>query len=277
VNASGHPRAEAGGFWDLLAEELGAWQQEGRVASFWWRDDDAASVTPALDRLLGLNAGTAAPLGLAVVPKWLTPDLSARLKDAKSVVVLQHGYAHVNHAHARGASELGLDRPIAAILDELCAGRAILAHAFGPQFLPVIAAPWNRVARELLPGLRQAGFAGVSAFGERPHPPMLAGFVEANIHFDLLAWKEGARFRGEAAAAAAILGHLRRRREGAADRAEPTGILSHHLKLDEPAWRFLAALLDSVARHPAAAWLRPQEVFASPLTPTLSPVPGARG
>jgi peptidoglycan/xylan/chitin deacetylase (PgdA/CDA1 family) len=250
-----------GNFWDLLEEELGAWHREGRIASFWWRDDDAAAPTPALDRLLGLSAGAKASLGLAVVPKWLTPELAPRLKDQDGVVVLQHGYAHVNHAQGRGASEIGLDRPIAEVLDELRAGREILERAFGPRFLPVIAAPWNRVARELLPSLRQAGFIGVSAFGERPYPPVLATFVEANIHFDLLAWKGGARFRGEAAAAGEILGHLRRRRTGQVDPIEPTGILSHHLKLDEPAWDYFADLLACVARHPAAIWLRPEDVF----------------
>jgi hypothetical protein len=263
---------EAGGFWGLLDDELSAWQEEGRVASFWWRDDDAASSTAELDRLLALSARAEAPLGLAVVPKWLKPDLASRLKEEPGVAVLQHGYAHVNHARGPGASELGLDRPSAEILAELRAGREILESAFARQFRPVVAAPWNRVARGLFPGLRQAGFIGVSAFGERPQPPMLPHFVEANIHFDLLAWKGGVRFRGEAAAGEDILRHLRRRRAGEVDPAEPTGILSHHLKLDEPAWRFFADLLESVARHPAALWLPPDQVFeeAAPERP-LSP------
>src|SRR5262249_26910745 len=109
-------RKAPGDFWGLLEDELGAWHREGRIASFWWRDDDAGAPTPALDRLLDLSAGAKAPLGLAVVPKWLTPELAPQLKDQENVVVLQHGYAHVNHAQGRCASELGLDRPIAEVL-----------------------------------------------------------------------------------------------------------------------------------------------------------------
>ena len=43
---------------------------------------------------------------------------------------------------------------------------------------------------------------------------------------------------------------------------EPAGILSHHLSLDEAAWRFLADLLGFLARHPGASWLSADEVFA---------------
>jgi hypothetical protein len=137
----------------------------------------------------------------------------------------------------------------------------MMAAAFGEQFLPVVTPPWNRFDRRLMPGLSQAGFIGISAAGERPRKPVVSGFVEANIHYDLLSWKAGGRFRGEASATSEIVGHLRRRRLGAGDRGEPTGILTHHLVLDEPAWKFLAELLGFVARHPAARWLAPREIF----------------
>jgi hypothetical protein len=88
--------------------------------------------------------------------------------------------------------------------------------------------------------------------------------MQANCHFDLLRWKVGPVFRGEEAAARGILGHLRRRRAGLADPDEPTGILSHHLDLDGAAWDFLAALVRTVARHPAARWADPAELFAAP-------------
>ena len=41
--------------WDDLAEELDSWHGSGRCAAFWWRDDDAVRVTPALERLLALS------------------------------------------------------------------------------------------------------------------------------------------------------------------------------------------------------------------------------
>jgi len=50
--------------WDDLARELDKWAGLGLEATFWLRDDDAETRTPALDRLLG-DAG--APVVLAVM------------------------------------------------------------------------------------------------------------------------------------------------------------------------------------------------------------------
>ena len=56
--------------WDDLARELDAWHRERDVArTFWWRDDDAARVTPALMRLLALSDAAETPVALAVIPR----------------------------------------------------------------------------------------------------------------------------------------------------------------------------------------------------------------
>src|SRR5690606_39595463 len=52
--------------WTALEAELDLWAEAGRVASFWWRDDDATDVTPPLERLLRLKDSTRTPLTLAV-------------------------------------------------------------------------------------------------------------------------------------------------------------------------------------------------------------------
>ena len=253
----------AGLFWEGLAQELAAWQASGRRASFWWRDDDTVKATPALERLAALSAAAQAPIAIAAIPKLIEPGLAPALAGHATVWLLQHGFAHIDHAKGRdkGAWELGLHRPMDVVLEELEAGRAIMQGAFGAQFLPVVAAPWNHIDPQLMPGLRERGYLGVSAYGERSLFPPLPGFVEANIHFDLSNWKHGARFRGEAAALEMIVGHLRRRRLGEAEMAEPTGIVTHHAALDEASWKFMAELLGFVARHPAAQWLSPKEIF----------------
>jgi hypothetical protein len=255
----------AGLFWDGLAEELAAWQASGRRASFWWRDDDAVAATPALERLVDLSARAGAPIGVAAIPKLIEPSLARAVAGHSTVWLLQHGFAHIDHAKGRekGAWELGLHRPMAIVLGELEAGRAIMQPAFGAQFLPVVAAPWNHIDPQLMPGLRARDYRGVSSYGERPLFPPLPGFVEANIHFDVSNWKHGARFRGEAAALEMIVGHLRRRRSGEAEWDEPTGIVTHHAALDEASWHFMADLLAFVDRHPAAVWLSPKEIFTS--------------
>ncbi|HEY8016156.1 MAG TPA: hypothetical protein VIE35_10005, partial [Dongiaceae bacterium] len=202
--------------------------------------------------------------------KRIEPSLAPAAAGHSTVWLLQHGFAHIDHAKglvdkggSKGAWELGLHRPIDVVLGELEAGREIMQAAFGAQFLPVVAAPWNHIDPALMPGLRERGYRGVSSYGERPLFPPLPGFVEANIHFDVSNWKHGARFRGEGAALEMIVGHLRRRRSGEAERDEPTGIVTHHAALDEASWKFMAELLDFVARHPAAVWLSPQEIFTA--------------
>ena len=42
--------------WQKFADELARWSDAGREVELWWRDDDAARPTPALDRLLRLAA-----------------------------------------------------------------------------------------------------------------------------------------------------------------------------------------------------------------------------
>jgi hypothetical protein len=261
-------------FWDGLAQELAAWQASGRRASFWWRDDDAVAASPALERLVALSATAEAPIGIAAIPKLIEPSLAPAVAGHATVWLLQHGFAHIDHAKGlvdpkggKGAWELGLHRPLEIVLAELEAGRAIMQGAFGAQFLPVVAAPWNHIDSQLMPGLRERGYLGVSSYGERPLFPPLRGFVEANIHFDLSNWKHGARFRGGPAALEMIVGHLRRRRLGEAEMAEPTGIVTHHAALDETSWHFMAELLGFVSRHPAAVWLSPKEIFTSPDRP----------
>src|SRR6185503_10933091 len=82
--------------WDALDAELERWRAAGRVATFWWRDDDAVTDTPALRRLLELRASLDVPLALAVIPANADAALAALVPP--EVAVLQHGFAHRNHA-----------------------------------------------------------------------------------------------------------------------------------------------------------------------------------
>ena len=53
------------------------------------------------------------------------------------------------------------------------------------------------------------------------------------------------------------------------DPDEPIGILSHHLAMDEPGWRFLDRLLGVLAAHPGAVLCSAADLF--PTQPGLSP------
>jgi hypothetical protein len=249
-------------YWRALRDELDAWGEAGRVATFWWRDDDATAPGAALDRLCRLSTENGIPLGLAVIPQPMSVTLPEAVLQHEHVVVLQHGFAHVNHAKGlgRGAWELGLERPEEVVLDELDHGRLRLEEAFGARFVPVVAPPWNKIADALFPGLRRLGFVGVTTWGLRTTPEPLPGFRQANIHWDLIDWKGGGCFRGYESAAR-VIRLLGRRRRGEVDADEPTGLLSHHLDMDESGWDFLTRFLDVTKAHPAARWCAPADLF----------------
>ncbi|SLN20029.1 polysaccharide deacetylase family protein [Oceanibacterium hippocampi] len=229
--------------------ELDRWHAAGRTADFWWRDDDAVAAGPALDRLSALARRAGVPLALAVIPANLDDSLGA----GEGQYVLQHGYAHANHAGPdEKKCELAANRPADAVLDELCRGRAILERRFGARFLNVLVPPWNRIAAPLAARLGEAGYTGLSTWKARPAAVPLSGLVQVNCHADPVNWRGGRGYLGDQAFALQIADHLAARREGRADPGEPTGILSHHLAMDEATWGGLERLLELLAGHPAA-------------------------
>jgi hypothetical protein len=248
--------------WQRLSDELDRWATAGAVASFWWRDDDAAEATPALERLLALQRATRAPLALAVVPGELSPSLVRRLAHCDQVSVLQHGWRHANHAgKGEGGWELGDHRPLAEVGAELAAGRQRLAEGFGSRFLPVMVPPWNHISGRMIEALPGLGFTGLSTFRARASAAPAPGLVQVNSHCDPIKWRPSARFAGTGKALADLVGHLQARRTGAADPAEPTGLVTHHLALDEPAWEFVALLLRRTSAHPVVVWQDARDAF----------------
>lgn len=220
-------------------------------ATFWWRDDDAAEPSPALDRLLEISRSRSFPCALSVIPAATGPALAKRLENHPEISVIQHGYAHTDHApKGAGSWELGAHRPVEEVLAELDQGRRILRELFGSRFVPALVPPWNNIAPELLPKLHDKGFLGLSADADAPPPPT-PGLIHAHAHSDLLRWKKGpARFAGERKAVNPIVEELQRQSTGA--HPGPVGILTHHLEMDEAAWSFLESLLDVLNSHPAA-------------------------
>jgi len=249
---------------DNLYRELDEWNFAGREAGLWWRDDDAQAPTAALDRALELARKYDAPLALAVIPAGLDAALPAHLESAgAAVTVLQHGFAHANHAPAGMKKTELAHRPAAQVQRELAAGFATLRAAFGEKFVPALTPPWNRIAPELLPGLSALGFTGLSTFGPRASPSPAPGVRAVNTHADIIDWKGGRVFAGAGAAAAALIAHLRARRLGEVDDAEPTGLLTHHLAHDAAAWEFLDELFAALDEHPAVRWRRAVRLFST--------------
>jgi hypothetical protein len=247
--------------WTAFDDEVARWRDAGHEAELWWRDDDAVDVGPALDRLLHVHRATAAPLALAVVPAQATVALAARLVDEPMIDVLQHGYAHVNHAgDTEKKIELGLQRPAMIVLGDLGTGWMALERLFGRKALAVLVPPWNRIAPPLVPTLPEIGFCGLSTFGARTRPEPVRGLRQVNTHVDLIDWRGSRAFVGAGTALERLVQAL-----GAArtHNREPVGILSHHLAMDEGAWDFLMSVMGR-AQTMSGLKIRPaHDLFAS--------------
>jgi hypothetical protein len=246
--------------WAPLEAELDAWAATGRVARFWWRDDDAVEPTPALERLLALAGPT--PLALAVIPDRAVGSLVRRLSSENHVTVLQHGIAHANHAPPTAKkAELGPARSATTQAGALATARRRLEALFGPRFMPVLVPPWNRIADDLVPLLPHAGFVGLSTAGPRRRAQAAPGLVQVNTHLDPIDWHGTRQGRPSAELVAETVRHLRARRLDAAADPEPLGLLTHHLLGDAAVERFAAELATLVRGHPGATWVSARELW----------------
>lgn len=241
--------------WSPLDRELALWRETGRILPFWWRDDDATTPTPALDRLLDLARGRDLPVHLAVIPARSTADLAARLVDAPRAIALVHGWAH--RSHARGdakKAEFGPDRDVAAGLADAERGLLRMQRLFGARLCPVFVPPWNRIAPAIAAGLPDLGYTALSTFGPRPRGIAPAGLVEVNTHLDPVDWRGSRGLIDPDALIAQTAAMLAARRTGQGDADEPFGLLTHHLVHDAALWDFVAALLDRLCAAPVTRW-----------------------
>lgn len=237
--------------WSALEQELDSWAANGLIATLWWRDDDAVDATAELDRLLGI--ADEIPLSIAAIPNAATDMLAARLSSCATVSVLQHGFAHTNHAPtAEKKAEFGDHRSPDQMLAEIRSGKARLEALIAPQFLPVFVPPWNRMSDTLAGRLAELGFKAASTFGTKNEQGM---FPHLNAHLDVIDWHGTRAFCGEEPILESLTHHLSMRRLGRAAIDRPTGLMTHHLNHDEETWRFLERLLEVTMQHPAISWI----------------------
>ncbi|WP_062012862.1 glycosyltransferase [Aureimonas sp. AU4] len=251
VEAAGARAQQTAQAWVALGSALDERAASGRPATLWWRDDDAAEPTMALDTLLALHRRTGVPLALAVSPHLATDALARRL-EGEDAAILAHGIAHLNHAPpGEKRRELG-GRPADEILPELAEGLAALRQLFGARTLPVLVPPWNRIDAGLVPGLAALGYRGLSTFGARSGASR-DGLAVANTHCDPILWHGGRGLADEAETLRKLARDLAR--------DEPVGLLTHHLVHDPAVWRFAEQLLERLAAHPGARFADAREVF----------------
>jgi hypothetical protein len=230
--------------WSEFEDEL-----RRRRPHFWWRDDDAGAVTPALQKLLQLSKTSGVPVALAVVPQLAQANLFVLLHE--NVTVLQHGTDHRNRAAAdEKKTEYPKAEPAQAALARISDGLRSLRSSAGEKVLPVLAPPWNRMRKDLLPELPAIGIDGVSAYGARTSAEPAPGLRQVNTHVDIVAWRRGQRFVGEAEAFSIACKYL--------SGDEPVGWLTHHAVHDDAAWNFLERLF----AIRGVRWLSAAETFS---------------
>ncbi|MGZ0187069.1 MAG: polysaccharide deacetylase family protein, partial [Alphaproteobacteria bacterium] len=140
-------------------------------------------------------------------------------------------------------------------------GRAMLFAMFGDVAEPVLVPPWNRIADCLPPLITACGLRGLSRFKPRVAKEAAPGVIEANTHIDLMDWRNSRVGKPLFVIVDEIIRHLTARRTGAADRHEATGLLTHHLVMDAPAWLALDEVLDRLAKDPRVAWRGAPQIF----------------
>jgi len=242
--------------WTPLRRELTRWQESGRVATLWLRDDDAETPSPALDSLLAMTAEHGVSVLVAIIPARADRALAERLRNERHVETAVHGVAHVNHAgEGEKRAELGTARPAAAILNELKAAREHLRQLF-PVLSGLLVPPWNRIAPAVASRIGEAGFAGISAFGWKP---VASEVRQLNTHVDLIDWKTQGRWRelDEVIVLLATALATSREMHGHA----PVGVLSHHLRRTGESDDMLAQLLRGTARDPGLCWRSARELL----------------
>jgi hypothetical protein len=243
--------------WQDLSRELDAWHGIGATPSLWWRDDDACTTTEALERLIAIAERHHAPLHLAVVPAHATLDLVHRLGTARDTLVMQHGFAHIDHEpEGCGASEVGQTRSLDAQLADLRDGWQRLRAIEMPRLLRAIVPPWNRISAPAVQHLGALGYRMLSAGQVRPARHAAPGLTQVNCHVDPIRWKSGAEFRGTESTLEKPVAHLATRRHGEADPLEPTGLLTHHLDTGETTWGFVEELAARLSHRDAVHWVR---------------------
>lgn len=243
--------------WTPLDLELARWDTAGLMLPVWWRDDDAVTRTPALDRLGDLAERLDIQTHLAVIPALAQDDLATL--DARMIPVV-HGWAHTSHAPAGEKNvEFGAHRPVATMQAEAESGLTRLRDLFGESLAPMFVPPWNRIDATAITTLPGYGYRMLSTFTPRVSEFAAPGLMQVNTHLDPINWRGGKTLHDPAALIAQVVRQLADRREGRADAAEPYGILTHHLVHDDAIWDFTEQLLTHLLAGPVRRWTAQRE------------------
>jgi len=232
---------------------------------FFFRDDDAGWEDARLLNLLDIFAQYEVPIDLAVIPKSISRETAARLRQLvqqrpEHVAVHQHGYAHVNHEPAGRKCEFGDSRSLALQQADIAAGKALLLELFGPNTEPIFTPPWNRCTAATATCLKKEGFTLLSRditatfFDTR-------GLAELPVSVDWFGHRKHVRLTPDE------IGDALSR---AVASQTPAGVMLHHALFNDEECERISELLQLLSSHPHAH-CGLMRSFARPLERTATP------
>lgn len=209
--------------------------------TIFFRADDIGVPGDQFERLMTLFVKYRAPLALALVPAWLTPErwrvIQSLQKDCASLFCWhQHGWRHTNHEPKGKKQEFGPARTPEAIRKDLISGKKRLMRLCGADFSSIFTPPWNRCTSQTLSQLKEMSFSAVSRRTGNP-PPSLPGLPEIPVDVDLHTRKDINARSGWAALFTEFSQSIARGR---------CGVMIHHQHMNENAFAFLELLLRAV-------------------------------
>ncbi|MFH1137391.1 MAG: polysaccharide deacetylase family protein [Pseudomonadota bacterium] len=228
-----------------IKKNLGKALDGGRSARVFFRADDIGVPGKNLTGLLELFRRHEAPLCLALVPAWLTPDRWRALKKTaggtgESWCWHQHGWRHVNHEAEGKKQEFGPSRDRDRQRHDLSAGKSRLSEICGPDFFPVFTPPWNRCSSITLELLVEFGYTAISRSREKTTPAP-GGPPDYLVNVDLHTRKE----KEPSLARENLFAELRESLAGGL-----CGIMIHHQGMNDPAFELLDVLLRELSLCP---------------------------
>ncbi|WP_299943404.1 polysaccharide deacetylase family protein [uncultured Ruegeria sp.] len=245
--------------WYPLQIELQRWQDTGLTLPLWWRDDDAITVTPQLEKLTTMSVELGLPVHLAVIPQAAEVSLADYVSDQPTLIPVVHGWAHQNHAPTgEKKAEFRLHRPIETVVSDAAAGLAGLQRLFGDRLRPVFVPPWNRIDPEVAAKLSGLGYRILSTATPRKTVFAAPGLEQVNTHLDPIDWRGTRGLVDPEKLISQIVALLQDRRTGRADNSEAFGVLTHHLVHDQDIWTFTQDLLHRLLEGPGTPWTAPR-------------------
>ncbi|MFP5212418.1 MAG: polysaccharide deacetylase family protein [Acidobacteriota bacterium] len=215
-------------------------------STVFFRADDIGAGGRAFDELCRLFRHHDVPLGMAVVPAWLSEVRKKQLFESAPLDEPlwgwhQHGWRHVNWQRAGKKSEFGEQRPFEKQWRDIRQGLLKMQDIFGDHFLRVFTPPWNRLSVATIRILQDLEFEAASTAGPFPRGNKTA-IKNIRVQIDL---------------------HTRKEKDGAADfnelldeiagigsKREPVGLMIHHHRMTAFAFEFLDELLSAIKAHP---------------------------